>query len=126
MRVIIAGGRDFQPSDQHWKALDRIHATHGIDRVLSGAARGADIFGERWAASRRIEIARFPAEWAKFGKKAGPMRNEMMAEAGDALIIFPGGKGTRNMVIQARRYELPILKIDQEGNWDTTDWRAEG
>ena len=87
------------------------HATHAnlaITEVVSGMARGADIFGFRWARSHNIPIAEHPALWAKNGPAAGPIRNRKMAENADAVVLFPGGRGTQNMYETALDLGLTI------------------
>jgi hypothetical protein len=101
MRVIIAGGRDYFLTDGDRARLDEERAKLPITEVVCGCARGADTGGEDWANSRNIPVIRFPADWDRYGRSAGPRRNLQMAEYADALIAFPGGKGTANMVQQA-------------------------
>ncbi|MFD1444284.1 hypothetical protein [Thermoactinomyces vulgaris] len=59
---------------------------------------------------RGHKIARYPAEWKKYGKKAGPLRNAKMAENADALVAFWDGKsrGTKDMIETAKRRGLRI------------------
>lgn len=108
MRVVIAGGRDFAPTMQDYQLLDRLDLKYRITEVVSGKAKGADTFGEMWANSKGIFIKEFPADWS-LGKKAGCVRNREMAQYCDAVILFPGGKGTTNMRYQANFYEKEIL-----------------
>jgi len=110
MRVIIAGGRDFVPKYQDWAFLYKIHKIISITVVLSGCSKGADKFGQKWAFGNLIKIERFPPNWDKYGKAAGPMRNEEMASKADAVILFPGGKGTENMRSHAIRRRLRIFE----------------
>lgn len=109
MRLIIAGGRDytFKPADVLY--LDELHAQYRIEEVISGGATGADACGEQWALTNRINLVRMPAEWAKHGRKAGPLRNRQMAEYADAVVIFPGGRGTASMVREAKKADLEIF-----------------
>lgn len=57
------------------------------------------------------------ASWSKFGDRAGPMRNtellrHLRGEGGEiAVIAFPGGKGTANMVKQARRSGVRVIEV---------------
>lgn len=113
MRVIIAGGRDFMPLAYHWKWLDLLHQLKGITQVVCGMAPGADDFGRRWAIQNKIEVAEYPADWKQFGKSAGPRRNRQMAENADALVLFPGKRGTQNMFDEANAKGLMIF-----------DWRT--
>ena len=68
--------------------------------VVSGTANGADKLGEVWATHRLLEIKRFPANWEKYGRGAGHIRNSEMADYADALICFWDGisKGSENMI----------------------------
>jgi hypothetical protein len=80
-----------------------------VDEVVSGGARGADLGGEFWAEQKRIPMTRFPADWnGPQGKMAGFMRNEEMACYATHLAVFPGGKGTADMVARARTHGLTI------------------
>lgn len=108
MKLIIAGGRDyiFKPDDP--LKLDLLHDEIKITEVVSGGARGADTRGEEWASSLDIPIKRFPAEWNKYGMRAGFMRNAEMAQYADAVVLFPGGKGTDHMYNVAKSYKLKI------------------
>ena len=56
------------------------------------------------------QIKRFPADWGKYGKKAGIIRNRAMAEYADALLAYWDGKssGTRNMIEIARELGLKV------------------
>ena len=110
MNVVIAGGRDFAPADQDWQWLDHFHERHCINLVISGNATGADKFGEMWAGDHGVRVQRHPAEWNKHGKAAGPMRNRQMAKVADAVILFPGGRGTASMRKEAEKRNLPIYE----------------
>lgn len=113
MKVIIAGGRDYELTDADRARLDRARSELPITEVVCGCARGADTGGEDWAKARGVPVARFPADWKKFGRSAGPRRNLQMAQYAEALIAFPGGSGTANMVQQATERGLKVL-----------DWRS--
>lgn len=109
MKVIIAGGRDYIFSIEDINLLDDLHKEHDFSEVVSGGAWGADFEGEQWAARNGIFVKKFPADWNKHGRAAGPIRNKQMAQYADALITFKGGRGTANMKNQAREYGLNIL-----------------
>lgn len=78
--------------------------------VLSGAARGADTLGEMWAARKGVPVVRYPADWTRFGKSAGLVRNAVMAFEAEALVALWDGssKGTKHMIETARRMGLAI------------------
>ena len=110
-KVIIAGGRSFSNYNLLCEYVDfkLSNVTQEIE-IVSGGARGADSLGERYAKDRGYKLKIFPADWNKFGKRAGYLRNIQMAEYADALIAFWDGKsrGTRNMIEEARSRMLKI------------------
>jgi hypothetical protein len=114
MRVIVCGGRDFRSPAQVWRALDHIDAEVGITALMQGGAKGVDTFAKEWAATRPA-IERFvcEADWATYGRSAGPRRNARMLEwKPDMVIAFPGGHGTRNMVNQAKAADVWVWEVD--------------
>ena len=114
MKVIVCGGRDFEDRDFVFKALDQIHGQIDFSTVIHGACpTGADRLADDWAKSRGdITTWRFPANWRKHGKAAGPIRNREMIEKGNPslVIAFPGGKGTTNMLSLAAEYGLDTIE----------------
>lgn len=121
MKVIIAGGRDFVGHHKHLLWLDRIHTDFyyrdlDIEEVVSGAASGADEFGEKWAENMDIPVVRFYPDWEGCGKLAGPMRNRAMLDyvgTDGALIVFPGGRGTADIVRQAEGLGIRIISYEE-------------
>jgi len=113
MKVIIAGGRDFNDYDLLCRKADKILSRQSEIEIVSGTARGADKLGERYAIEHGYLIKRFIPDWNYFGKKAGFIRNEEMAEYADALICFWNGKskGAEHMINIAREKELKIRII---------------
>lgn len=106
MRTIIAGSRTISDTSILYK-LDLIW---NISEVVSGGARGVDMMGEAWAFDMGIPVKRFPANWTKFGRSAGHIRNAEMAMYADALVAIWDGvsKGTANMIDLARAKGLKI------------------
>lgn len=125
MKVIIAGGRNFQDYNLLRDTCDyMLHDQKEIE-VVSGKAYGADELGEVYAKGREYKIKEFPADWTDFsepcvikvnkkGEKynalAGLKRNERMAQYADALIAFWDGKstGTKDMIERARKHGLKV------------------
>lgn len=120
MKVIIAGGRDFNDAAALNVAIARAEKQGiRITEVVSGRARGADALGETWARAHGIPIKPFPADWNRFGNAAGPRRNTDMADYAEALIALPGGRGTRDMIAKARSRGLLVhihnLRVSEPG-----------
>lgn len=108
MRIIIAGSRNCQNYNELLKAI----AASGFkpNVVISGTARGIDRMAERWAIRHNISVERYPANWEKFGKSAGYIRNAQMIKKAEALIALWDGKskGTENIINLARKAGLVV------------------
>jgi hypothetical protein len=113
MKVIIAGGRDFNDYEKLRIYCDHILEDQTDIEIVSGTARGADQLGERYAKEKSYKVTRFPADWSK-GKSAGYVRNEEMAKYADALIAFwdSKSKGTGHMIDLAKKYKLKLRICD--------------
>ena len=115
-KIIIAGGRDFMDynllKEKTNKILQEKRVSHKIV-IVSGCARGADTLGLRYASENAFDAEEYPADWDKYGKKAGYMRNVEMAENANALIAFWDGKskGTKHMIDIATERNLPTRVI---------------
>lgn len=72
--------------------LDNFLDFQEIGCVISGGANGVDTLAERWAKRHKLEFLAFPAQWDKFGKRAGLIRNEDMARFCDKMISFWNGE----------------------------------
>ncbi len=112
-RVVIAGCRNYNNYDEAKEYIDfcinEIREKYEIIFV-SGGCRGSDSLGERYAEENGFKIERYPAQWEKYGRSAGPRRNEKMAQVSDYIICFWDGqsKGTKSMIEYAQKFEKPI------------------
>ena len=91
-----------------------INATYWhFEEVVCGLAKGADIWGRNWALSNGIPIKDFPADWEKYGKAAGVIRNKQMADYADAAIVFiwDGSRGSQNMINTMQKLGKPVYVV---------------
>lgn len=111
-KVIIAGGRDYNDYHKISDTCDKI-LTYDQIQIVSGKCSGVDYLGEKYAIENGYSIKEFPANWNKYKKAAGPIRNKEMAEYADILIAFYNGKskGTKNMITLAKKNNLEIYII---------------
>jgi hypothetical protein len=111
MKIIIAGSRTYNDYELLKRVCDETLSL--ITEIVSGTANGADKLGERYAKEKGYPIKQFPADWNKYGKSAGYIRNKQMAEYADALIAFWDGKskGTKHMIDLAKLNNLKIFNI---------------
>ncbi len=113
IKVIIAGGRDFDDFKRLCKVCDDVLKDQNKVEIVSGAYKGADLLGERYAAERNYPIKQFPAHWCQYGKSAGLKRNTEMAAYADVLIAFwdEESKGTKHMIELAEQAGLKVKVI---------------
>lgn len=117
IKVIIAGTRDFNDYAFLKKNVD--YFLQGINpnneeiEIVSGNARGADKLGERYAKEHNLPVKLFPANWDKYGKRAGYLRNQEMANYSDMLIAFwdEKSKGTKHMIDIAKKQDLTVIVV---------------
>jgi hypothetical protein len=117
VKVIIAGSRsiDGEVGERAVRAALWLVEALGwkITEIVCGEARGIDSCGRKVAQECGIKVASFPADWDGEGKRAGLIRNEIMAAYADALIaITNGSPGTRHMIQVALGQGLKVLVIE--------------
>ena len=115
IRVLVCGGRGFQDRRLVLSVVARLRPS----LVIEGGARGADSCA-RWAAQRLgVPVREFPADWGRFGRRAGFLRNaQMLREGQPSLVVaFPGGVGTACMVRLARQAGVPVSLVSAEGHF---------
>lgn len=119
MIAIVCGGRDYTNAARVKQILDAAVERMGLWCIIQGAATGADALSAQWATSdKRISMISVPADWS-VGKSAGAIRNKKMLDMlvghdGDkAVIAFPGGRGTANLIAQAKGAGIRVIEIDR-------------
>lgn len=121
--VLVCGGRDYDQPNEVWKALDRLSARMVIEVLRHGACgcdkrmdplriKGADRWAHQWAEARGIPVDPMPADWSDRG--GGPRRNQAMIDKGGvvAVVAFPGGNGTADMVRRAMGGNIFVWRVD--------------
>lgn len=123
----MCGGREFgKTAPERFvlrDVLDLWHQRRPITTLIHGAARGADTLAGEWAEAKGVGVHAFPvhpAQWEAQGKAAGHLRNARMLAEGrpDAVLAFPGGRGTADMVAKARAAGVPVaLVVMGDAGW---------
>lgn len=116
MKLLVCGGRDFADKEMLTSVLDHFCEVHSITLLIHGAAPGADSLAASWAAASGIPTRPFPADWKTHGKAAGPIRNRQMIKlCPDAVVAFPGGRGTQDMISVAKSAGVYTIEIPEGG-----------
>jgi hypothetical protein len=111
--IVAGGGRALDwPAGRIVAALVQATASRPVALLLHGGARGADRLIEQAARSLAWPVEVIPAEWGRYGRAAGPLRNGLLLrralevaappQASVLVIAFPGAAGTASLVRQAR------------------------
>ena len=111
MKVIIAGSRNVNDKKLVADALRTYQRIGKITEIVCGEARGVDAIGRQLAEAQHIPVKSFPADWQKYGKPAGYIRNKEMAMYADALVAIWDGesRGTRHMIDIMNELGKPAL-----------------
>ena len=112
-RILVCGGRDYRDAKRLYAELDALRESIEITQIIEGEAPGADTLARQWGESRGIPVRKFPADWRRYGKRAGFMRNSQMLREGKPhlVVAFPGGVGTAGMVKISRAAGVKVKVI---------------
>lgn len=108
-RILVCGQRDFEDKEFLFAKLDQLHAHFKFTLVIEGGAPGADRLAGAWAMSHSIELKVYPADWKRYGRAAGPIRNQQMLDEGlpDIVAAFyhnkDTAKGTKDMTSRSTK-----------------------
>lgn len=86
MKVVVTGSRDWADYDCIHERLEKLPKDSVI---IQGGCRGADSLAYKAALHLGLGTHVMLADWNKFGRRAGPIRNRrMLAEHPDLVIAF--------------------------------------
>ena len=110
MRIAVVGSREFTDMT----AVRTYVETLPLDvTVVSGGARGVDTAAVEAAKERGMKTEIVWADWDKYGRSAGPIRNKLMIESVDEVTAFWDGasKGTSNAIQNAEKLGKKVTVI---------------
>lgn len=110
MIVVVTGGRKYADQLCVFDNLDIVHSVERITLLVEGGATGADALCKSWAISRGVPRVTDKADWTRYGRAAGGIRNGVMLDRKPRLVVaFPGDAGTENCCRQANERRIPIF-----------------
>lgn len=128
MKLAVVGSRSFSDFQILSGFLDKIAPR--VSAIVTGDAKGADRLAARWARERGIPTIVFRADWARHGRAAGPIRNQEIVDAADAMVAFWDGtsRGTKDAIQRARKKGIPVeivgfVRVDGDFLVDTEEAR---
>lgn len=81
--VLVTGSRDWEDEETIQRVLDHVENMEYRGTIFSlreGGAKGADSIAKKLALKMGWEVETFPADWARYKKAAGFIRNKDMVE----------------------------------------------
>lgn len=124
MKIGILGSRTINSYELVCETVTLSGYEKLITEVVSGMAPGVDRLGVKRAKEHGVLLTPFYANWTRFGKSAGPIRNREMAVYVDGAIILWDGSspGTRNMIEICDELSIPKYVRDlSKENFPITD-----
>lgn len=120
MKVLVCGGRHYNNYEKIFDVIKSLKEKYGNITIIEGGAPGADKHARTVCEKEGIPFNEYPADWKKYGRAAGPKRNQQMldCECPDLVIAFhediESSKGTKDMINRARRLNIETLMIEKD------------
>jgi hypothetical protein len=117
MRILVTGSRDWNQPDviarallDTWLENDRPNLRDVI-LVEGGCPTGADAMARVVAVRQKMTVESYPADWNKYGRRSGWLRNKEMVSLGaDVCLAFirNESKGATMTVRLAEKAGIPV------------------
>lgn len=116
-KILVTGDREW---DDIPRVIEVLQAYTPGTVLVHGACRGADVICAAVAEALGFVVRAYPADWARYPRAAGPIRNQHMLDAEhwtdgpiDVCLAFHNhiedSKGTADMVHRAGKAHIPVI-----------------
>ena len=107
MKLLIVGSRSITDYDLS------LYVDESVDLIISGGAAGVDTLAEKYADKKGISKLILRPDYKRYGKAAPIIRNKMMVDLCDALIVIwdEKSKGTKHTIDYAQKEKKPITVL---------------
>jgi len=121
LKLGVVGSRNFSDYSLMKEKLDEIKKQTDTLIIASGGSKGADSLAEKYALENGLKCVVFVAEWDRYAKASGMIRNRKIVDYSDELIAFYDGRspGTKNTIMLANQSNKKIKVVLYEGNEKT-------
>lgn len=131
MRVLACGDRRWSDMVTIRRRLADLAEAELPELLIHGDAMGADRMAGYAAELLGIPTQPVPAEWQRYGKRAGHIRNQQMLDmAPDLVLAFHdnllASKGTRDMVRRARTAGILVRIYQSTDGTPMATWKGNG
>lgn len=117
-RLLVTGSRSWTDRAVIARALIDVDAEWGVPRdavLVHGGARGADLIAADVWAGFGMTVEAHPADWDRYGQRAGYVRNAEMVRAGAHLclaFIVDGSRGATMCAQLAEEAGIPVRRFE--------------
>ncbi|MBR5591495.1 MAG: DUF2493 domain-containing protein [Kiritimatiellae bacterium] len=113
VKLAIVGSRTFTDYDKVKETVLKLFDQEVLAEIVSGGATGADSLAEQLADELGLSLTVFSAEWQRYGRSAGPVRNRKIVKYADFVLAFAAAtsRGTANTVSICKKMGKPYLII---------------
>jgi hypothetical protein len=116
MRILVCGSRTWKDEGLVRGAVIGL----GGDRtIITGGARGPDSMAAQVAQELGFDLETYYPDWKRWGRGAGPIRNQLMLEKGEPGVVYAfwdgRSTGTRDMIDRAVHAGVPVRIYYQDG-----------
>ena len=124
--VLVSGSREYTNGEMIDSYLSTIDEEF---MIIEGGARGADRLCREWAIANDVLYTTVEADWKKYNKAAGHIRNQAMLDMAmslsdnTVLIAFPlkESKGTYNMIGICQNAGMEVVVAPWRDTWNEED-----
>lgn len=119
LRVLVTGSRRWTEGAEIWAALNVLGQRAVLSVVHGACPAGADYYAHRWvleSIDNRHTEEPYPADWSRYGKRAGFLRNSAMVRAGADLclaFIRNDSNGATHCATEAEKAGIPTVVFRQ-------------
>ena len=108
MKLLIAGSRSITDFDL------TPYIPENVTEIISGGADGIDTLAGKYADEHKLSKHILRPEYSKYGKAAPILRNHVMVDLADVVLVIWDGKsrGTRSTVNYAKEKGKDLTLID--------------
>ncbi|CAM4332213.1 DUF2493 domain-containing protein [Nocardia ninae] len=114
-RILFTGSRRWTDYDLLKRVLVSVWTQLGCPpdlELVHGGARGADRMAAAIWSGLGLPVRTVPADWDRYGKPAGVIRNQQMVDLGGYVhavaALLPGSRGTHDCVRRIERAAIPL------------------
>ena len=122
--ILVTGGRNYADTETFNIVLCYIYSKIQFTKIVHGGAQGADTLADLLGHCTNVPRSVYEADWKKYGKAAGMIRNREMLDKNedlDLVVAFPGGKGTAGMIKLSKERNIPVIIIVDSRTYYDTD-----